>query len=236
MLVGLCSSYAEGPLVQAAVRSLIEACDQVVVYEGPAGPPLDGVPATDFGIWEGASNLRIHHGRWRTDAKKRTAMVKWCQEKYAPPIWGCWVDGDEVLCNGEYLRDWIQQLLWLEETDPLDAPRAGFPIPLVEMDGRVNVCRAKVIRIDLIDEYVVSSSGIRFKGGVTMAEGNLPVKLSEWFADRAGPMTNDDALFIPPPLPCEPFLLHRSSLRHPLRRGLRMSDQEASELKRMGVL
>ena len=51
MIVGLCSSYLEGPLVQAAVRSLLVACDRVVVFEGPAGPPFEeDVPPTDLRV------------------------------------------------------------------------------------------------------------------------------------------------------------------------------------------
>ena len=32
-----------------------------------------------------------------------------------------------------------------------------------------------------------------------------------------------------PPLPCEPHIVHRSNLRHPARKALRMSEQEAVE-------
>lgn len=236
MIVGLCSSYAEGTLIQHAIRSALEGCDQVVCFEGPAGDPIEGVPETDLGMWAGAAGLRFHRGEWKTDAAKRTAMVKHCQGRWPTgAIWGVWVDGDEILMNGEYLRDYIQQVTWLDKHDPQDTPRAGFPIPLVELDGRVITCRAKVIRIDLIDHYLVSSSGIVFKNGVTMAEGNLPVDAEAWYQDREKEIVEDHAVFLPPPLPFEPYLAHRSALRHPLRAGLRMHEQEADELRRLGV-
>jgi hypothetical protein len=239
-LVGLVSSYKEGGLVTAAIESALGACDKVFVFEGPAGAPLgDDVPDSEIGIrgWDSSYPYVRRWGEWKTDAAKRTAMVKATRGLGAGPIWGVWVDGDEVLVNGRYLRDELQHLVWQDELS--GETTAGRPLRLVEMDGSVAVCRAKCVRVDLIESYIVSSSGIRFKSGATMidrAEGNLPQKVSEWWSAERREALSEDRLMLGPPLPCEPFLYHRSLLRHPLRRGLRLHEQEADELRKMGVL
>lgn len=245
-LLGLVSCYREGRLVQGAIRSVLAACDHVIVFEGPAGERVgDDCPATDIPAADREA-IVYREGEWHSDAVKRTALVKATRGYGDGPIWGVWVDGDEVLLNGEYLRDLLQAVLWRDEQEREKAirsgdrfaPTAGFPIRLVEMDGSVALCRAKVVRVDLIDSYIVSSSGIRFKSGqhlIEHAEGNLPQRLSEWWAPRARAM-DEDRMYLAPPLPGEPFLLHRSPLRHPARQAARMHLQEARELERLGLL
>lgn len=235
-LVGMLSTYREGSLAELAVESANRACDHVLIFEGPAGEAGEGPPTSEAALSLGAETL---HGSWASDAAKRTAMVKRAQRTLGEkgrPLWGVWIDGDEVLINGEFLRDWLQAVEWNDEEAGGTPPTAGFPLRLVELDGTVMVCRAKCVRLDLIDRYVVSSSGIRFKNGVTMAEGNLNQKISEWWTPARRNAVNADRLMLEPPLPGEPFLLHRSPLRHPKRKGLRMHEQEARELERMGVL
>jgi hypothetical protein len=229
-LVALLSTFKEGPLAQAAVRSAQTIGCPVHVWEGQAGddqlvdaPPTDLTPLTGF-HW--------HHGNWRTDASKRTAMIRAMQTKYPGPLWAVWIDGDEVLVNAEYIPDLVQSIVWQDECDPQDTPRVGHPLRVVERDGRVSIARARLLRIDVIDKYVLSTSGIRFKSGVTMAEGNIPEDGRQWFADRAEAF-RDGACFLPPPLPCEPFIMHRSWLRHPARAGSRLHVQEADELEKI---
>lgn len=244
-IIGLVSTYCEGPLALRAIESLTDVCDLTFIFEGPAGQPLpdeDQLPQTR---WDAEPLPLFHRGAWLTDAQKRTEIVRIAQTHYVDgePLWGVWVDGDEILFNGEYLRDWLQSIQWRDEERREEemkrgvySPTAGFPIRLIELDGTIMVCRAKVIRIDLIDRYLVSSSGIRFKNGMTMAEGNLPQNANAWFMPHFRLMEKDGRLIYPPPLPGEPFLLHRPALRHPKRVGLRMHEQELSELKKMGVL
>lgn len=235
MIVGLLSTYREGPLARQAARSAAAACDLVHVFEGPAGPRLpneDECPPTELGV---EVDL-LREGAWKTDAKKRTAMIE-STRGLPPPVWGVWIDGDEVLCNGEYLRDWVNLLEWEDEgktLDPADEstmPYMGFPIKLVELDGSVAVCQGKVLRVDLIDSYSVSSSVFRNALGLLEARGNLPYSAREWaHTHRAAHEAGN--LILPPPLPCEPFLLHRSFLRHPARRGLRLHEQERVEIEK----
>lgn len=231
MIVGLCSSYLEGPLVQGAIRSLLAACDRVIVFEGPAGEPLDAdVPASDFtAFWDGPPLFMMERGRWSTDAKKRTAMIE-SLRPFTEPTWGVWVDGDEVLCNPEYLRDWLQYFDWREEETGVK--NLGWPIKLVEMDGSIAIVQAKVMRVDRLDSYSVSSSVFRDGIGQLHGRGNYRAAVGD--SPLAGQLKQlgdpDAGLFAWPPLPCEPFIMHRSKLRHPKRAGLRLHEQEADEI------
>ena len=231
MIVGLCSSYLEGPLVQGAVRSLLAACDRAVFFEGPAGPPLDeDVPPSDFG--RDVPPQMIHHGTWSTDAKKRTAMVE-SLRPFTEPTWGVWIDGDEVLCNPEYLRDWLQFFDWKEEETGVK--NMGWPVKLIEMDGSVAVCQAKVIRVDRLDSYSVSSSVFKNVMGELDARGNYRASIQDFpLHEQLRQLGDPDGgyLFAWPPLPCEPFIMHRSKLRHPRRSGLRLHEQEAVEIEK----
>ncbi len=226
------SCYREGTLVQAAIRSAATACDSVIVYEGPAGEPLpneEECPGSDFTPFEQPvawSNSILHHGRWRTDARKRQAMLE-ATRKYDAPVWGVWIDGDEILMNGEWLRDWLQNVLW---RDDQENPTVGFPIPLMELDGSLTICRAKVVRLDLIAEYLVSSHYLKLVNGQRYPAGNEPLTLQNYLAPRREMMETKDRLYAWPPFPHEPYLVHRSAFRHPARRGLRLHEQEAKEM------
>jgi hypothetical protein len=231
LLVGLCSCYREGPLVQAAIRSLLAACDRVVVFEGPAGPPLDeDVPASDFLALEGWFVLK--HGAWKTDAKKRTAMIE-SLRPFTEPTWGVWIDGDEVLCNPEYLRDWLQFADWKEEETGVK--NLGWPLKLVELDGSIAVCEGKVLRVDRVDSYSVSSSIFKNALGALESHGNYRASIQDFpLHEQLRQVGDPDGgyMFAWPPLPCEPFILHRSQLRHPRRTGLRLHEQEAVEIEK----
>lgn len=250
-LLALISSYREGTLIRGAINSAMGGTDEVIVFEGPAGPPLEAdCPATDAGFLRELCTWR--EGTWRTDAEKRTAMIAETR-KYEPPVWAVMVDGDEILMHGQYLRDELQALMWQEEAEGGD-PFLGWPMKLVEHDGSVAVCRAKVLRLDLIDSYSVSSSVFKTAVGTMHGEGNLQVRLSDLpqsiglerlqqrIVDSVGLQKQEllqlweemtDKLVLVPPLPGEPHLVHRSHLRHPNRRGLRMHEQEAAEIERV---
>lgn len=113
----------------------------------------------------------------------------------------------------------------------------GWPIRLVELDGSVALCRGKVVRVDLIDRYDVSSSAFTNVLGFMHGEGNVPERLSEndgaaGFGKRLMLASELDRMIVPSWLVAEPFLVHRSLLRHPARSGLRMHEQEAVEIER----
>lgn len=240
-LVVLISAYRDGMLTLGAIESALNATWDVIVFEGPAGPPLEAdVPDTDY---SDAYGIDLHEGSWSTDAKKRTAMVEAVRKRFGrgKPVWGVWLDSDEILCNGEWLADELAMWQWQQLADGDE--RIAWPMLLVERDGGgIVVCRGKCVRIDLIDRYSVSSNVFVNHLGITEAHhGNLPVQMTDieeafrrdlWqrIGDAQERARIADQLRELPPLPCQPFLLHRSGLRHPLRRGLRMHEQETVEL------
>lgn len=238
-LVGMVSSYLEGWLVQEAVRSLLEAVDHVYVCEGPAGDPITAeVPPTDLGELARDPAVSVWEGRWRTDARKRTTMIERARGDHARsrheppgaptrPLWGLWLDGDEVLFHGRFLRDWLQVLAWKEELDQVE-PYLGRPIRIVELDGSVGWTRGKVVRLDLIRRYEVSAALFVNEHGVVQGAGNHPDSYLDWRIPRE-PYFASGQIVIPPPIPGEPFILHRSALRHPVRAGNRLHRQEAEE-------
>ncbi len=240
--VACVSAYREGELVHAAIRSALEAePDAVIVFEGRAGDPCPDAPATDYNRYRGRNQrIVLQEGEWRTDAAKRTALADFAKSRYGTekPLWAIWVDADEVLVNGQYLRDILLSIHYDDEAngvslaDPGNLPKMGCPIAIMEPDGRISLCRAKVLRLDLLKRYVVSSSVVESVLGGYLGEGNKPARFSEWFDPRLPLLQTEDALFAQPPFPCEPLLVHRHNLRHPARRPLRMSAQEQTEFKR----
>lgn len=237
-VVGLISSYRESLLTRLAFSSVV-ACepDHVYIFEGPAGAPVSA-ECPESWLPEGGPRVTVEHGFWQTDAHKRTQIVKAAQADHdrthkGEPLWGVWVDGDEVLINGAFLRDILQALVWRDV--PEEPPTVGWPIRLVELDGSVAIVRAKVLRIDQISNYVVSSSGIKFKNGVVQAEGNLPMTSAEWWVAERMQLLEQGRYLLSPPLPGEPHLLHRSAFRHPARASVRMHAQELAELEKLGV-
>lgn len=147
------------------------------------------------------------------------------------PLWGIWLDGDEVLFNGRYVRDWLQMLAWREELNPAGDPFLGRPIRIVELDGSVGWTSNSIVRIDLIRSYDVSAATFTNEKGVLQGAGNIPDSYSDWATPRT-PYFERDQMLIQPPIPGEPFVLHRSALRHPLRAGLRMHHQEGVEMEK----
>jgi hypothetical protein len=229
-VVGLVSSYREGALVRAAARSLLKvSLDRLYVFEGPAGDPLEAdVPESELDALEGRPDVVLHRGRWRTDARKRNEMLQRAKRDFpGGALWGVIVDGDEVLMNGEYLRDKLQTVLW--EDEARSEPWLKVPLPLVEHEGSMSTITARVLRLDLIRSVDVSTSVMTRTDGVQVGLGNQPVP-SSIFVDAWCRAIDAGKTIAWPPFPCEPYLVHRSHLRHPLRRGLRMSVQEQAEL------
>lgn len=249
-IVGFLSCYKEGRLVRAAIESLLRVeLDALYVYEGPAGEPIDAdVPESDLpDVGEIACRLvphrrhsrddraTIRHGRWRTDSRKRNEMLQRAQRDFpGEEVWAVVVDGDEVLRNGEYLRDLIQKVSWddaarsADPNDPDNPPTAHWPIRLVEVDGGITTMLARIIRVDLLRSYDVSSSLLTNMHGVRLGWGNIDDGRA-WI-DLWMQACERDKLTVWPPGPIEPCIVHRPHLRHPLRRGVRMSEQELREL------
>lgn len=243
-VVGMVSSYKEGPLVQAAIRSLLAVrLDRLYVYEGPAGDPLgDDVPDSVFppgwpaNPWACPVSSRVN--RWRTDARKRDEMLQQAKkDAEGEPFWCVVVDADEVLVGGEFLRDRLQALAWDDErkgADPSDAdnpPWARWPLHLIEADGGMHLITARVFRGDLLRSIDISSSVVTNESGVQEGWGNYAARSAVWIEGWLAAIDKGQMIAWPP-LPCEPHIVHRSNLRHPLRAALRMSQQETEEFAR----
>lgn len=220
-VVGLVSSFCEGPMLRTAVRSLA-ALDHILVFDGPVerNPP-SGPRSETGGLGKGAV---VVEGEWATDAAKRTAMVEWAKARLNPtggPLWGLWLDGDEILLWGEYLHDWLWRV---SQQGDDDNPVAGWPLPLVELDGAVSMCMGKLLRIDLVERYLVSSSYIELVGGTRRTVGNV-----FYWTPKDGPLVENWRAR--PPLQGEPHLQHRPILRSKLRDVERQNEAEARNFR-----
>ena len=229
-LVGLVSSYREGNLLAGAVRSLANSVDAMLVYEGPAGEPLENEAACPHTNYIGA-----HHGRWRTDARKRNEMLQDAKKRWPGVGWGIWLDGDEILVNAQYLRDLLQAVLWNDEQDDTETPTIRYPIRKIEADGSMSMTGSRVFRLDLVRSIDISVSVVTNQYGIEEAWGDVPSS-SAAFVHHYMRALDHGRMIAWPPMPCEPHIFHRSHLRHPARRGLRLHKQEAVELKKAGKL
>jgi len=243
IVVGMVSSYKEGRLVQNAVRSLLELePDALYIFEGPAGEPLgDDVPDSDYGRTNHphiAARVVYREGRWRTDGRKRNAMLQQAKSDYpGQPFWCVVVDADEVLVNGRYLRDRLEWIMaedvqrGADPSDPSNPPMARWPLHLVEHEGSMSLITARVFRGDLIRSIDISSSVITNSAGVREGWGNFEATSKLWIENWLAAI-DAGKMIAWPPFSVEPHIVHRSNLRHPLRRGVRMSEQETVEFAR----
>jgi hypothetical protein len=223
MIIACISAYREGRLLEGARASAAAGCDRVIVCDGPVE-------------------------RWGGDAGKRTHMLELARSEGArvraqkkgrkdEPLWVLWLDADELLLWGEYLRDWIGRVE--EETGA-----GGFPLRIVELDGSVALAYGKVIRADYVRRYLHSSYQVELTNGVVVALPN--VKICGAGGVPYGPFPHrpdPSGVLVPappgspeveeylgrhrPPLAGEPHLLHRSLLRSPERSVRRLSEVEA---------
>lgn len=221
-LIGLVSTYREGELAASAIRSLVEL-DEIVVFDGPVEGAEQSGRATVMPkrfpqrtTSETPTRMHVSKGRWETDAAKRTAMLGFCRSAFGgrgDSLWGLWLDGDELLLNGDQLRDWLLRVL---ETDDPSNPVGGWPLSLVELDGSVSWCMGKLVRLDLIREYLISSSYVELVNGRRITVGNVPA-----WNPVDGPMQFEETRDggrrphwrARLPLQGEPHLLHRPVLR-----------------------
>lgn len=242
-LVCLVSTYREGPLVAGTIRSCLEAgFDRVAVFEGPAGPErCDDAPESELEPFY--RDADVFRGSWVSDAEKHTHALEWARKHYPGVLWVMWMGGDELLFHGSSLRDIAQSILWQDEARGAslaslirdgEAPTGGGVVYLLEADGALSLMRGRLVRGDLIRRYLVGDLVCELVTGVQARLGNIRVSAAQWIEERGEPLEQGWA-YLPPPLPGEPFVYHRSHLRHPARRMLRMHEQEAAELERLGL-
>jgi len=245
-VVGMVSAYKEGRLVRGAISSLLRVdLDALYVFEGPTDEPLgDDVPDSDYPYLPTLRELQdadepgagcvFHTGRWRTDARKRNEMLQRAKHEWPGETWAVVIDGDEVLHNAEYLRDRIEAVshedAWKGASiaTPDNVPTSRIPLRLIERDGSMSAITARVFRIDLLRSIDHSTSIVTNAAGIQEGWGNYP-EMSPLYLEGMLHAIDKGHMIAWPPFPCEPCIVHRAHLRHPLRRGLRMSDQETRE-------
>ena len=235
MIVGLCSSYNEGRLAASAVRSLLDACDKVIVAEGPIAGSMNAGTPTDWRQFK--KDVLVMRGEWESDAIKRTMLLHRAQQMYGTNLkWGVILDGDELLVDGRFLPEYF---------DALHPDAIGFSLHLMELDGSCSYIPNRVLRLDRIRRWTLSSYAFELDTGVIVQRGNMPILQGgepepliarmvdgEW--DRipeAWLDTGDGVRQRRRPLAGEPHILHRSVLRSPERQKVRrLSDAEAETI------
>lgn len=191
-IVGLVSTWNEGRLVHLCVKSLLDACPTVVVFDGPFGATPPEGESSDFEPFKNDPRVIVKRGRWDTQAEKLNAMVAWACNRYAErPLWGMNLDGDEVLIDGEFLPDVLRKA---SELDPTGEKGTVPRMFVQELDSSTVVNGSHLVRLDVIDRYLVSGTQVLLK------TSSIPVAFANTPANRW-------------PMQGEPHILHRSRFR-----------------------
>jgi hypothetical protein len=222
-IIALISAYQEQDLLNSCIESAV-SLDEIFVFDGAIGSSGDFREnrlrkTTLHGV-----RYWYYRGAWESDASKRTDMLieakAWNHDG-----WGLWLDGDEILLYGEYLRDHCRRAD--EETGT-----GGTTIRLVEYDASVAKCFGKLVRIGNIRRYILSSYEIELINGLTVAVPNVPICSAGGIPLGSITEREDPNLAINrPPLIGEPHLLHRHGLRSPKREAPRLHEKEAEDFQ-----
>lgn len=225
-IVALISTYQEQELLPSVIASA-ESMHNIFIFDGPIGAKLDSwkeLETLDF-----IGGIIPFEGEWISDASKRTSMLNVVKTimQDEEDVWGLWLDGDEILLWGEYLHDHCRRAE--QETGT-----GGTAIKIVEYDGSVANCFGKLIRLDAVKRYVMSSFEIELTNGITLALPNVPICTAGGIPIGTIGGRDDPILAINrPPLQGEPHLLHRHGLRDKERRVERLHDTEAESFQQL---
>lgn len=225
-IIALISSYQEGELLNSAIDSTLPL-DMTMVFEGmtTADANIDG-KFLHPKISPNGVSYRYYEGWWKSDADKRTDMLEEAKA-YDDDAWIIWVDADEILLYGEYLKDHVRRA-------EQETATGGTTIRIVEYDGSVAQCYGKIVRASKIKHYIMSSYEIELENGMVVALPNVPICSAGGIP--IGEITQrDDPMFgiNRPPLIGEPHLLHRHGLRDPKREAPRLHDKEAEDFQKL---
>jgi hypothetical protein len=129
------------------------------------------------------------------------------------------LDGDELLLHGDVLPEYF---------DAIPADSLGFSLHLVELDGSCSYIPNRLLRLDVIERWVISSYAF-VVNGVTVSKPNVKIldagePDSAELVDVSGARRQKRR-----PLAGEPHILHRSVLRHPDRQQLRRQHEEEAD-------
>lgn len=234
MIAVLVSSFREGSPFLSTVRSALIAGDWILVDDSPIGDAPETGDETPYeSVRHMGSVYTEHPKRIGSDAEKRSRMLRRAKtianERKKPdeePLWVVWLDGDELLLFGEYLRDHVYRAEFVTGA-------GGFPIRIVELDGSVALSYGKIIRAEHVTRYLQSSYQVELVSGAIVAlpnvkvcsAGGIPYLTPEVNAELHA--RQDEILAVHrPPLAGEPHILHRSILRSPERDAERQSKAE----------
>lgn len=228
-LVGIVPTYNEGPLAATAIHSIMDACDTVVVYEGPVGEAPNAGEQTLLDEFKRTPKVIVKHGEWKNETQKRNAMLDFTR-RLPTPTWGLYLDADEVFIGAEYVRDYI----WAAcHNAPEGNETTAIPVMITEVD--YSVARAhRLLRLDRLECHLLSMSQLRFFRSNVVPTFPL---VHVW---RPGDDVTGDAH---PPMQGEPHIHHRSYYRPPLRGEFRLhkgevadwNDMERDALQRLGI-
>lgn len=224
-IIALISTYQESDnMLNSAIESA-SMLDEIFVFEGTTKGMKNLIDDTQVHLSShNKCRYMYYSGYWKSDADKRTEMLKEAQA-WNEDAWAIWIDGDEILLFGEYLKDHCYRAQ--EET-----ATGGATIRIVEYDGSVAKCYGKLIKVSAITKYVMSSYEIELSNGMTVAMPNVPICSAGGIP--IGEITERDSPLLAlnrPPLIGEPHLLHRHGLRDPKREAPRLHDEEAKDIE-----
>lgn len=209
MIVGMIPTYKEGKLARDAITSLINVCNCILVFEGRIkGAPDSGID-TDFGKFRGALGQKCIRkvGEWESEVAKRNAMLEYTR-RFKPPVWGIFLDADEVILWPEYIESYIEAC---DAQAPEDQMNVACPLLRVEVDGSIQTLK-RIVRLDMLERHMLSMSQWKFYGS------DIAVTFPAIPSERTPNMG-------------EPHIFHRAFLRPPVRGGFRLYEREIEDFQ-----
>src|SRR5438309_10354057 len=80
--------------------------------------------------------------------------------RYPAPVWGVYLDADEILTDAEY----VPEMIWAAEQQAEDGnDAASIPMLIQEVDSSVGKVH-RIFRLDRLEAHVLSMSQFKFFG------------------------------------------------------------------------
>ena len=209
MIVGMIPTYKEGKLARDAIISIGPAVDCILVFEGPiVGAPDSGIDTDYRKLGKSLESKVIRKsGSWKSEVHKRNEMLEFTRRyNRNGPVWGLYLDADEVILWPEYIESYIEAC---DAQAPEGEVNAACPLLRVEIDGSVQKLH-RIIRLDLLERHVLSMSQWKFFGSEMIV--TFPAIPEERTPNQG-----------------EPHIFHRAFLRPPKRGDFRLYEKEIED-------